>query len=457
MLVPDEIQEKHIQTIMNSAGGGGALIAESMGVGKTLIATEVIVRSGAKVVVIVCPLATRVSWERTLTSQGFKYPIHRISAGQKPEETYELVKKGEPGAYLIGTGFFKSPKWDWTKVKKVDIAVVDESHKFANRQSVGFRRLMKLKPSFRIAMSGTPWGNKIENMWAGSRWAFPKWAGTSFWTWASQWLTMRNVEIYRKDPKTGVPKAQEFPEFTGEKEPGAYVKYLPVFLRTPGTHKDIPPVRYDKLFVELTPLQRRMYDKFEQDAIIFVQDNPLVAQIPLTKRIRLRQMTLGSVTVDEAGVVDFPDNMKSAKFDALKEFLEDNPDNVLILTDSKKYANIVAERLGDDARVWSGDTPHATREEYIAEFGVSFKYLVAVIAALDAGVDGLQKNCNTMVWMSRSEDGVTNQQTEARLARRGQPADYVLSIDIMAVDTYDEAIDSSLYFKNKLIKSTLGE
>jgi hypothetical protein len=456
-LVPDENQEAFINEMLMAADFGGAILAEGLGRGKTLTVTEVIIRSNAQCVLLVVPLGTRVGWERHLTLQGFKHPIYRIEAGTNYSVELDKLRRGEPGAYMIGTQFFKNPKFDWTKFKKIHIAVVDESHKFSNRQSKGFSRLLKLKPGFRISISGTPWGNRIENMWAGTRWVYPDYAGGSFWRWAEEYLTQRINTIYRKNPRTGVPEGQEVTEFTGERVPGEYVESLPCFLRTPGEHPEIPPKRYDQLFVELSPKQRRMYDAFERDALIYIKDNPLVATVPLALRTRLRQMTLGTVSVSGDGEVYFEADMQSAKFDVLKEYLQDNDENVIIYVGgSKKYAKIVVERLGAQARLWSGDQTIDERVALIDGFGRDFKYIVAVPEAMGEGWDGLQHNCNTMIWVSRTEDGVVNEQSEGRLARRGQPKDHVLCIDIVAADTYDESIIDRNYLKKKIVDGSLG-
>lgn len=451
MLVPDKVQEEHIQTVLDSGWAGGALIAEGMGRGKTLIATEVVMRSNARVVLIVAPRATLPSWRATLLGQGFKHPITRIRTGKDFEAVTAALKAGTPGAYLITTQFFSSPKFDWLKYKKIDIAIVDEIHKFANRRGVGHKRLLKLRPAFRLGMSGTPWGNRIENMWAVTRWLYPDWAGGSFWRWAEEYLTQRTNSLYIAG------EYQEVVEITGERIPGKYVSTLPAFIRTKEAHPDIPEILRDQLWVELTPKQRKMYDAFERDCMIFIGDKALVAEIPITMRTRLRQMTLGSVTVDDDGIVGFPDDMASAKFDALKDFLDQNPENVLIITESKKYAEIVAKRLGDSARLWQGGLNEAQQQELIDGFGVEFPHLVAVTAALDAGLDGLQKRCHTMVWMSRSEDPVMNSQTEGRLARRGQKHGHVVCIDIIAEDTYDESILNRNYLKERMVALTIGE
>ena len=237
--------------------------------------------------------------------------------------------------------------------------------------------------------------------------------------------------------------------------PGAFVKSLPNFHRP-----DLPPhpVNYDVLHVELTPAQRKMYDHFEEKSYVWLGDKALIEDIPLVERMRLREMTLGTVELDEMDNVIFTENMKSAKVEALQEFLSGYGDEpVLILTHSKKYAKIVVGRI-KGAKLWDGDTPHDERDKLLATFGKDFKYLVATVASVAEGIDGLQENCHTMVWLSRTENNTLNRQVEGRIARpaTGGVKKQVLCIDIHAADTYDEAVSNKLYFIERMLEQSLG-
>jgi len=78
--------------------------------------------------------------------------------------------------------------------------------------------------------------------------------------------------------------------------------------------------------------------------VVWLGENPLVAEVPIAARIRLRQVTLAVPTLTDEGDVVFADNAKSSKYDALKEIIDDNPnDAMLILTDSQKYAKLVTD------------------------------------------------------------------------------------------------------------------
>jgi hypothetical protein len=226
-------------------------------------------------------------------------------------------------------------------------------------------------------------------------------------------------------------------EVRGEKNPGAFVNSLPCFIRM---EAERTPYVTRKCYVDLTPSQRKMYVQMERDMLTWLDENPLVADLPIVQRARLRQITLGEVTFNEAGEVDFADDCDSSKIDALMKIVRKHHpgEPVFIMTDSAKFARVVTHRLGPLAREWSGRVNAKTREEIKAAFGDAVRYIVAVIPAVAEGLDGLQRVCNVEVWLSESLNGMLNVQAEGRLNRRGQEAEEIYQYKIMAIGTDDD-------------------
>ena len=211
------------------------------------------------------------------------------------------------------------------------------------------------------------------------------------------------------------------------------------------------------------PAQRKVYEKFQRDLVVWLQDNPLVAEVPIAARIRLRQMTLAVPSLTETGEVFFEEDAVSTKYQALLEIIEDNPDDkMLLLTDSQKYAKIVTDRLnaryGDgSAFEWSGNASQSQREVAKQEFiNGNRRFIVAVIPAIAEGVDGLQDACRTVVWLSHSDSNILNQQVLDRIRRRGQKQ-VVQVYDIVARDTYDEGQLDTLLQRELDLRSSLKE
>ncbi len=430
-LTLDGNQKKAVEKII-SEPTKASLNASLMGTGKTLMAVESALGLGTKTNLVIGPLNTFWGWHDTIQRQtDYKANgLHKIdSTKQGSSNMYDLAK-GVEGWYFIGREYFRTKEW---KPVNPDMVIVDECHFAQNRHSKSYKTLMSLKAGYKLSMSGTPYGNKFEGFWAITRWLWPELIPRSFWGWAYDWCEMGYSPFTKH-------------EITGEKNEGAFANALPSYIRLyPDKEIDfVEEVRY----VDLAPAQRKIYDKFEKDLVVWLKENPMVAEVPVAARIRLRQITLAVPAINASGEVDFDDEAVSTKFKALMEIIDDNPDEpMLLLTDSQKYARLVARRLnkkGEVAFEWSGKANQKQREDAKQKFlKKELKYIVAVIPAIAEGVDGLQDVCSTVVWLSHSDSNVLNQQVLDRIRRRGQK-ELVKVYDIVARDTFDEGQLSNL-------------
>ena len=408
-----------------------ALNASLMGTGKTLMGVESAIRLGAKTVLIIGPLNTYWGWYDTIQRQtDYSSNVVKIDSTKSGKQAMDDLLAKKQGWYFIGREYFRTK--DWAKVVP-DAVLVDECHFAQNRNSKSFKALKTLKAGYKLSMSGTPYGNKFEGFWAITRWLWPELIPKSYWSWVHEWAKLAYSPFAKY-------------EVVGELNPGAFTKSLPCYVRLEPA-KDITTVEEIR-YVDLAPAQKKIYQKFEKDLVVWLEENPMIAEVPIAMRTRLRQITLAVPSISDDGEIYFEDNAVSTKYKALLEIIEDHPtDPILILTDSQKYAKIVVNRLNATSTVafeWSGQANQTQRENAKQKFlNGELKYIVAVIPAIAEGVDGLQNVCSTVVWLSHSDSNVLNQQVVDRIRRRGQE-EVVKIYDIIARDTYDEGQVSSL-------------
>jgi SNF2 family DNA or RNA helicase len=294
-------------------------------------------------------------------------------------------------------------------------------------------------------MSGTPTGNSFSGAWSVTKWLWPDQVENSFYNWRDRWCDLERDYF---DP-TGF-------KISGEKSPGAFFNSLPCYIRLE-SELDVPLVE-EQVFVELSASQRKAYDALEKEMVLWVENNPLVVEFPMTLRGRLRQATLGMFSVTDEGEVIFKNDCKSSKIDALEDILKNRVDgeSALILTDSRKFADVVCARI-DSAVPWHGEVSQTQREKNKEAFiAGDVKYVVAVISAIAEGVDGLQHATRNVVWLSRSDNRILNEQAIKRVHRQGQKLQ-VRSFDVVALDTYDSGIISGQISQavemNRILKS----
>ena len=435
---------------MVSETSGGALNASTMGAGKTLKAVEVVRRRGDRFVLLIAPLGTRLGWRATFDRQGVELPFRWLNSTKQGKENLAGWLNGEDGIYFVGTEYFVRLGWNkrvrtkiWTQ--EPEIVLFDEAHRSQNRHSKTYKTLKQIKAPMKISMSGTPTGNNFEGAFAVTKWLWPDLIESSFYNWRNGWCQL--------EPDYFDPSGYKV---VGEKVPGAFFNSLPCYIRLE-SELNVPLIE-EQVFVELSPVQRNAYEKLEKEMILWVENNPLVIEFPVTLRTRLRQATLGMFSVTDEGEVVFKDDCKSTKIEALEDILTNRIDGepALILTDSRKFADVICARI-PDALPWHGEVSQARREEHKARFMAGeIKYIVAVIPAIAEGVDGLQHATRNIVWVSRSDNRILNEQAMKRIHRHGQ-TEQVHSFDIVALDTYDSGVISAQLQKalemNRTLKS----
>ena len=448
-LTPTPEQEEAIRRMV-AEPSCAALNGSTMGAGKTLTGVEVAKRIDAKTILLIAPLGTRLGWKATFERQGVVLPFRWINSTAEGKQALADWDWQVAGIYFVGVELFTRMGWlggarsaTWSKLP--DLVMFDEAHRGQNRKSKTHKTLKQVNASYKMSMSGTPTGNSFEGAWAVTKWLWPKIIPNSFHTWVGQWCSTEYDHFAPRNKK-----------IIGELRPGAFFNSLPCYVRIQSelNVQLLEDIRY----VELSASQRKAYNNLEENMMTWVEGNPLIVEFPITLRARLRQASLGMFSVNDEGEVNFALDCKSTKIDAMFDVLKNDWDNepALILTDSRKFADVVVARLGDKARAWHGNVSQAQREKTKGEFiGGSVAYVVAVTSAIAEGVDGMQHATNNILWLSRSDNRILNEQAMARVFRQGQTRQ-VRSVEIIAIDTYDSGVLSSQLEKaidmNKILK-----
>lgn len=425
---------------MLSETSRAALNASTMGAGKTLKAVEVAKGLEAKTILLIAPLNTRLGWQVTFERQGVELPFRWINSTKDGKSAMADWEWQVPGIYFVGVEYFVRLGWKGKERTKVwahqpDMVLFDEVHRSQNRKSKTHKTLKQVKGGYKLAMSGTPTGNSFSGAWAVTKWLWPDKIENSYWAWVDKWCA---TEYDHFDPSGK--------KVVGERRPGAFFNSLPCYVRLE-SEADAKLVE-DFIYLELHPAQRKAYDELEKKMVTWIEDRPIVIEFPIALRIRLRQATLGLFAIDDMENIIFDNDCKSVKidamFDALHEQFDDEP--VLILTDSRKFADVVVWRLrqaGMTAEAWHGGVNDSKREEIKQAFvSGSCKYVVAVIPAIAEGVDGFQHGTRNILWMNRSDNRILNEQVIKRVHRQGQTRT-VRSVELVAVNTYDSGVLSS--------------
>lgn len=456
----------------------GFVVAET-GAGKSLIGTEAGIQSQAKVVLIIAPLGTHFDvWRDGVATQSEGKIIPRIvsDATVDGKRAWDSLQFGEAGWYIITPQLFTIRD---TSAVRADLAIVDEAHMLANRETAGWKSLNKLKATGRIVMSGTMVRNKVENFWGLLRWVYPEMSESGGLSDISfrRWVT----EYMETTPDHFAPAGYLV---VGEKDPGRIAREIPCYIQhfkraeccefhPNGFLVDLEePVRAEEV-VTMDPLQVRLIEQMNRDYLVWLDQKrdgmdddkknyrkALVVKLPVVMQTRMRQMTLAVPSFDEEGSIYFAPGARSPKLDRFHELLLASPGQpVVAFTSSEKFATEVTRRLNEDwgirASKWAGTVSAKAREQAKEDLIAGrIQVIVGVIEAIGTGVDGLQHGASKLIWFERSRDLTANIQGEGRLDRRGQK-ERVSNVEIVAKDSIDQGIISKQLLKQMSLNRSL--
>lgn len=476
MFEPYDFQRDDLNTLRQNNYTG--LLAIEPGGGKTALSLFAARDSGANQTLVIAPKSTfQSAWEKTVPNI-LGVEARRIGNSVKAEKSALVdMEWGAPGVYLASPQLFTRADISmWSP----DLLIVDEVHQINKAGGKGQRKLsgfsvqddpISQRVGGSLSLSGTPARASFERMWSICRLHWPELnkrgmvAYDNYWAWLIERMTSKEI-VTGRDQNGGLKTAKKW---LSERDPGRLFEEMPCVIQHfrreaccayhPEGFLDQEEPNEVIRVVELGTTQKRVIKELEDQGLAWLDNHPLVVDLPITLQQRIRQTCLGvpSISyldeVDQYGVqkmsVDFATDCDSTFIDETFNILEQLGDEPLVIfLGSQRFAKVLTERLnsaGISAFEYSGKTKN-TRDDDLKEFGKKFRVCVGVVSALATGVDSLQAVCNNELWMETPIDDVDAQQGEGRLDRMGAKA------QVQRFRIHDELGYSQGLFSAKLAK-----
>jgi superfamily II DNA or RNA helicase len=131
----------------------GAVLADDMGLGKTIQAISIMKDK----VIVICPTSVMFNWANEIKKFNNELTIN-LYHGPKRKLDKSSVTITSYGVLRLDQKKLNKKTWD--------IAVLDEAQNIKNPTSQSARAAFALKSNFRIALSGTPVENRLEDLWS---------------------------------------------------------------------------------------------------------------------------------------------------------------------------------------------------------------------------------------------------------------------------------------------------
>ena len=414
------------------------IVADEPGLGKTVQAIAALVEENVTgpILVVAPKSAVDITWpdeiERWL---GTSEIVARISADMKPAERRLMIDyagqiQTKRCWVLIGPSYLRIRAdlddhgnfvrdANGRKIIRVvnhaipelfsvewSAVIVDESHETLAGQSPGVgkrkwsaQRLglaaLNIKPDgFRIAMSGTPFRGKTENIFGTLQWLAPD-KYTSFWNWVKRHYGITDSFT---GFGAGIIKGDQILDetrFFKELEPYMIRRtYAEVAKDMPpkfygGTHLD--PTDDDSpiaVWLPLTKAQERQYDKVVKEALLYLGSEQWTVNGALAEMVRLKQIANSCLIAGDKAIADVPSNKVSWLLDFLRERQESGI-KVLVASQFTSFLKMVSEEL-DKAKIdhymLTGQTSSKARVSQTKSFQSSDGYGVFLLNTKAGGV-----------------------------------------------------------------------
>lgn len=427
--------------------GLGACLADDMGLGKTIqvIALLNYIRSVKKEkALLVIPASLIGNWMNEIArfAPSLKYYVLHPSENSGADlEEAEITEEYE----LFITTYGMLLRYDWLKEISWNTLILDEAQAIKNPETRQTKAAKQLKADYRIAMTGTPVGNRLSDLW-------------SLFDFLNKGLL-------------GSPK--EFTDFTRKlKENQSDYSRLkkvvsPFILRRLKTDKtiiaDLPEKIEMKTYSVLTKKQAALYDSLVEEIksrLESSEDGIERKGLILSSIMKFKQIC--NHPDQYLGQAFYTEN-ESGKYARLREICEtiyEKRERVLVFTQFKEITQPLKEFLQSvfhhQGLVLHGETPVAKRREVVENFQGPM-YVPFLVLSIKAGGVGLNlTSANHVIHFDRWWNPAVENQATDRAFRIGQKKN-VLVHKFITQGTIEEKIDRMIEEKTKLSKDIIPD
>ncbi|HUR61320.1 MAG TPA: DEAD/DEAH box helicase [Candidatus Thermoplasmatota archaeon] len=397
------------------------LLADSMGLGKSLQALVAVEKAGAYPCVVVCPSAVKLGWQREVVKWVPWRSAQVVMAGRDKLHRCNVT--------VLNPELLPAHLED-LKAMRPQSLLLDEAHFFKNPDSQRSRNALELSRGvpLRLALTGTPIKNRredlvhqlrildqLENVLAIYRGLLPHWYKPSMGPLAER----HAVQVLQGlDARTLNARLREVCMVRRTKEEVA--PDLPALTRT---RVEVVPGHLKAYHVKeraMLDWVRKWHDKYGAQAQAMEPAMTLQFRSHLTGLRR------------EAAL---------AKVPFAKEWVQplvESGERVVFFAYHKDVVARLAEQLPGRVATITGDTPPLARRGILDALD-HYDFLVATMDSTGYGVDGIQLHASHVAFLELDWTPTKHEQCEGRLHRIGQE-DPVNSWYFVATNTIDRTM-----------------
>jgi len=219
----------------------------------------------------------------------------------------------------------------------------------------------------------------------------------------------------------------------------------------------LPDLIKKRVNVQLSKKQRTYYEQMKRDFVAFVKESQkegiVVAQLAVTKALRLQQIVSGFVMDEDGKVIEIEDNPRLKAVKELLQGLHTNHKVILWCSFKHDYKQLekVCKELGLEPVFLTGEMNLRGKKDAMDRFNSDDKCRVIIANRRAGGIGVNLVAASYSIVYSRNFALADELQSEARNHRGGsQIHEKITKLDMCALDTIDELVLEALQNKQSI-------
>ncbi|WP_071188158.1 DEAD/DEAH box helicase [Trichormus sp. NMC-1] len=431
--------------------GLGACLADDMGLGKTIqfIAFLLHLKEENALenpTLLVCPTSVMGNWEKEVKKFAPTLKVFEYHGDKRPKGKAftEIVQKHD----LLITSYALIPR-DIKLFQSINwqIIVLDEAQNVKNSDAKQSQAIRQIKTTFRIALTGTPVENRLQELWSILDFLNPGYLG--------------NKQFFQR--RFAMP-IEKYGDTASLSQLRSLVQ--PFILRRLKTDKDIiqdlPEKQEMTVFCGLSAEQGQLYQKLVDESLVEIESAEGLQRrgMILALLVKLKQICNHPAQYLKLATLE---KHNSAKLQRLEEMLEEvlaENDRALIFTQFAEWGKLLKphleKKLNREILFLYGSTTKKQREEMIDRFQHDPESPPIMILSLKAGGVGLNlTRANHVFHFDRWWNPAVENQATDRVFRIGQTRNVQVH-KFVCTGTLEEKINDMIESKKQLAEQVVG-